>query len=174
MRIQATYFVDRDYFLPYAIDNNRERSQDAKGYPRYGTVVKSDSVISDLFPRPAGRQAFGQAIHANYPAAADMLASVGFCCFQWPIEVELVRTASTRERLYTACAVPTLARSERELLVHRKSQIKKETVIVIALSGLEATRLPRPFQRIRRELMRLTSAVWHEVVAGGGAMVAGV
>jgi len=153
MGIPASYVVDRDYFLPYK-NGALDTSRDARGYPTYGPTLKPDTVVASLFSKK-DLATFSTAVFSNFALASTMLASVGFYCFRWSLEIDLVSTPSTRTRLFTECGVAPSKQTERELLIERKKQIKKQDVLVSAVATVDPSRLPRTYRYIRKALVEL-------------------
>lgn len=149
--IASAFVVDKDYFLPYTGASLKE-SRDGRGYPKYEPVFKETSVVEHLFPNPAHRVKLLSLFTSNHSAAMEMLAEVNFFCFRWSLEIDLVAASTARERLYELCSVPPEKRSEKELLENRLKQIKRQDILVPAISGLEPRNLPNSYKLLRRAL----------------------
>ncbi|QNE45871.1 AAA family ATPase [Glaciihabitans sp. INWT7] len=158
--IKSTFIVDKDYFLPY-VNNYRDTSLDAHGYPRFGKTLKHATVVDWIFPRSVDKSRLERNLFSDHAAAAAMLQSVGFHCFRWSLEVDLVSSPSTRTKLYAAMNVPPQLQSEYELLVTRKKTLKKQTTLINGIDGVPARGLPIAYKGIRRELMRVTDEILH-------------
>lgn len=156
--IKSTFIVDKDYFLPYA-RAKRETSLDARGYPTYGSKLKSGTVVPWLFPKLADRTRLEKELRSNHPAAAAMLETVGFHCFRWSLEVDLVSTPSTRARLYAVLNIPLATQSEYELLVTRMTSLKKQVTMVNGISGVPPRNLPSEYKGIRRRIKTVATEI---------------
>ena len=155
--IQSAYVVDKDYFLPYRA-GERAKSLDSKGYPQYSPNPKAGTLLERLFPKPTARGNVVKNLHTNHSAAMELLRSVGFFCFRYSLEVDLVAAREPRDRLFTHCKVATGARTERELLVNQAKKIKSQEALLIAVTGLPATSLPNSYKSLRRELPSMARA----------------
>ncbi|NYI57455.1 ATP-dependent nuclease [Cellulomonas soli] len=156
--IGAAYVVDKDYFLPYRTANRRKDSLDSRGYPQYSEVPKSRTLLDDLFPKRAARDAVVRQLHSNHTEAMRTLKEVGFFCFRFAIEIDLVAAAAPRERLYDHFRISLQDRTESALLVDRAGALKSQEALLKAIAGLDSRQLPVSFKCIRRELPRLAGA----------------
>lgn len=149
--IHSAYVVDKDYFLPYRA-GERVKSLDSKGYPQYGPNPKTGTLLERLFPKAADRANVVNSLHTNHSAAMELLRSVGFFCFRYSLEVDLVAAREPRDRLFSHCRVATNARTESELLLNHGKKIKSQQALLTAVTGLPARSLPNSYKSLRREL----------------------
>lgn len=156
--IESAYVVDKDYFLPYRVNNERKLSLDARGYPQYGSSPKKGSLLQTMFPEQIDRDRLVSQLLGNHSDAMATLREVGFFCFRYSLEVDLVAAEEPRNRLHEYLKVPEAQRSESELLVNRQKRIKQQDAVIMALSGLPARSLPNSYKSLRRELPRLAAA----------------
>lgn len=154
--IASAFVVDKDYFLPYLHDD-RALSCDARGYPKFKRSIKSSTVVDFMFPKAADRAKLEAALFERHSAATEMLSKVGFFCFRWSMEVDLVATATTRQNLFRVCNVQVGDQTEQELLVSRYKMIKKQDVLLRAVGGVDARSLPASFKALRRSLFEVAS-----------------
>lgn len=155
--VAAAYIVDKDYFLPYKVNNERKLSLDARGYPQYAATPKGDCLLDVLFPKPAARKAVVQHLGSNHSEAMRMLSEVGFFCFRFAIEIDLVAAAQPRERLYDHFQLRDGDRTELRILAKSRG-LKGQEPLLKAVLGLDARQLPNSFKSIRREIPRLAAA----------------
>ncbi|WP_250820760.1 ATP-dependent endonuclease [Paenarthrobacter sp. TYUT067] len=150
--IASAFVVDKDYFLPYTGPTLKE-SRDARGFPRYAPELKPDTVAEHLFPRESDRLTLLTLLMDNHSAAMEMLAKVDFFCFRWSLEIDLIAAATPRERLYDLCSLyRSDKRTTEELLVNRTKQIKRQDILIPAISGLQPKQLPNSYKLLRRSL----------------------
>jgi putative ATP-dependent endonuclease of OLD family len=149
--IASAFVVDKDYFLPYTGATLKE-SRDGGGFPKYKAILKPSSVVEHLFPSPSDRSKLLTLFTSNHSGAMEVLAEVNFFCFRWSLEIDLVAATTSRERLYDLCSVPLDKRTVKELLENRLKQIKKQDVLIPAISGLEPRSLPNSYKLLRRAL----------------------
>lgn len=150
--IASAFVVDKDYFLPYA-GAALEDSRDAQGFPKYAMEFKPDTVLNYLFPREVDQTTLLSMLIGNHSAAMEMLAKVDFFCFRWSLEIDLVAAATPLERLYDLCSLRSAAeRTTKNLLVGRKKQIKRQDILIPAITGLPPVKLPNSYKLLRRSL----------------------
>lgn len=154
LEISSVFVVDKDYFLPYRY-GKREASLDSGGWPLYGSTPKSDSLIEVLFPDAGMRSVVVNELVSNHGQAMESLRSVGFFCFRFSLEVDLVAAAEPRDRLFEMLKVLPAKQNSYELLVEKKNGIKAQENLLSAVSGLPPTSLPNSFKSLRRELPRM-------------------
>lgn len=155
--IQSAYVVDKDYFLHYR-GPERSTSLDTQGYPQYSPNPKPGTLLEELFPKATARGNVIKNLHGNHSAAMQLLRGVGFFCFRYSLEVDLVAAREPRERLFHHCKIGVGARTERELLVNYSKKIKSQEALLKAVSGLPATSLPNSYKSLRRELPNMARA----------------
>lgn len=150
--IASAFVVDKDYFLPYKEAALKE-SRDVKGFPKYASRLKTETVVEHLFPREADRSRLLSLLLNNHSAAMEMLATVDFFCFRWSLEIDLVAAKTPRERLYDLCSLyGTEERTTKGLLENRTKQIKRQDILIPAISGLPPMKLPNSYKLLRRSL----------------------
>jgi putative ATP-dependent endonuclease of the OLD family len=154
LQIDAAYVVDRDYFLPYK-RGNRDSSLDSRGFPQYQAKLQPASLLSEIMPKVAIRKKLVDDLAERPSEALKTLSTLGFFCFMWALEVDLVNAATPRGRIFEQLQIPADRRSTRELLVNRGKVIKKQEVLLGAITGLAASALPYSYRALRRELPRL-------------------
>jgi len=152
LAIESAYIVDKDYFLPYS-NEALDLSRDARGYPVYAAPLKTQTVISWLLPRVADRARLERALLTDHKAAREILEPLGFYCFRWFIEADLVAAANIRSILYSQLSIPIADQTEQALLVDRNRVIKKQKTLVQAIEGIDRRSLPRTFAAIRHLLL---------------------
>ncbi|MBO1031393.1 AAA family ATPase [Tessaracoccus sp. SD287] len=155
--IESSYVVDKDYFLPYRA-GDRASSLDPKSFPQYGPTPKSGTLLEIIFPKATAREAVAKQLTANHSAAMELLREVGFFCFRYSLEIDLVGAAGPRERLHDHLRVPLARRTTRELLVNNYKKIKSQEALLKAVTGLAAKGLPNSYKSLRRELPRMARA----------------
>lgn len=109
--------AEPDYFLPYK-NGDRKTSLDSRGYPQYKAVAKTASLLSELFPKASDHSRVVAQLAGNHQHAMASLREVGFFCFRYAMEIDLVAAQETRRRLFVRLNVPradqTLIRSAEE------------------------------------------------------------
>lgn len=151
LNIQSGFVVDKDYFLPY-LNGELEQSRGSGGFPKYAQTLKSDTVVDWLFPKVSDRTKFEAALSSNHARAEEMLRQVGWHCFRWSLEADLVATKTTRTKLFGQFGISGAMQTTDELLVGRKKALKKQDTLVRAVTGVATTGLPRSYRGIRAAL----------------------
>ena len=153
------FIVDKDYFLPYK-NSNRDSSLDSRGYPQYGSAPKSNTLLPTLFPDEEYRKQVVECLLNDSDSARKMLLGVNFFCFNYAIEVDLVKAKEPRERFYDLLGISADQRSETSLLTVKNNwkQLKDQANIVSAISGLPPRSMPLSYLNIRREIPRMVRA----------------
>ncbi len=152
--IDAAYVVDKDYFLPYRA-GDRASSLDSNGFPQYAMVPKTGTLLEELFPKPTLRAVVVKQLHQNHSAAMESLRDVGFFCFRYSLEVDLVGASEPRDRLFDYMKIPRASRTQRELLVGKYKGIKSQEALLKAVAGLQPKSLPNSYKSLRRELPKM-------------------
>ena len=155
--IASAFVVDKDYFLPYR-NGERKLSLDSKGYPQYRAEAKPDSLLSVLFPKPSDQGKVVAHLAGNHQQAMASLREVGFFCFRYAMEIDLVAAPETRKRLFGRLNVPGADRTERHLLTAKSKVIKRQETLLPVLAGLKPTSLPYSYKALRGERPKMARA----------------
>lgn len=155
--IASAFIVDKDYFLPCK-NGERKASQDSKGYPQYKPEAKSGSLLRVLFPKVADQSMVVAQLAGNHQQAMATLREVGFFCFRYAIEVDLVVAQETRNRLFDRLKVPAADRTEAHLLIEKAKAIKRQEALLPVLTALKQTSLPYSYKALRSELPKMAKA----------------
>ncbi|MDL5488255.1 ATP-dependent nuclease [Microbacterium wangruii] len=157
LQVASAYVVDKDYFLPYS-KSDRASSLDSTGYPQYQPIAKSGTLLPVLFPKPSDQAALVAHLQGNHTKAMQMLQTVGFFCFRYALEVDLVVGQKTRGRLFAKLNVPSGDQNESHLLTKRYKGLKSLEAIVDAISGIAPASLPNSYKALRREIPLMAQA----------------
>lgn len=157
LEIPCAFVIDKDYFLPYQVGNERSRSLNSGGYPQYGSTAKNRTLLRSLFPKDSERAALISQLASNHSQAMVRLRAVGFFCFRYSLEVDLVAAAEPRSRLFEYLKVAEPDRTERQLLVEKHKQLKQQDALITAVAGLPPRSLPNSYKSLRRELPKMVS-----------------
>lgn len=155
--IASAFVVDKDYFLRYK-NGDRRASLDSKGYPQYRPEAKPSCLLSVLFPKPADESKVVAQLCTNHQQAMTSLRQVGFFCFRFAIEVDLVAATEPRNRLFARLNVPTPEQSEHHLLVEKSRAIKRQEALLPAIAGVKPASLPYSYRNLRSELPKMARA----------------
>jgi len=157
LQINAAYVVDRDYFVPYK-NGSRDASLDSRGFPQYEARLQPGCLLTTVVPNQSARARLIDDLVQRPSEALKSLAALGFFCFMWALEVDLVNAATPRTRMFDHFQVPEGQRTTRELLKSRGKAIKKQEVLISAISELSANALPNSYKALRREIPRLAAS----------------
>lgn len=157
LEIACAFVVDKDYFLQYKNDA-RAASLDSNGYPQYKAEAKTDSLLPTLFPKATDRTTVVAQLAGNHQQAMASLRQVGFFCFRYAMEVDLVVSQEARSRFFTRLKVPAAERTERHLLIEKAKAIKRQEALIPVLAGLKSTSLPYSYKALRSALPRMARA----------------
>lgn len=155
--IANAFVVDKDYFLPYK-NGERKASLDSKGYPQYKAEAKTDSLLAALFPKASDRSKVVAQLAGNHQQAMASLREVGFFCFRYAMEIDLVVAQEPRKRLFDRLNVPDADRTELHLLTVKSKAIKRQEALVPILAGLTPMSLPYSYKALRSELPSLAKS----------------
>lgn len=157
LQISAAFVVDKDYFVPYRNNNQRDKSLNSKGYPTYSPTVKKHSLLAELFPKQKDRDALLDALVNHHGHAMDILQTTKFFCFKFALEVDLVASSESRERLYDLTNLVGDDRNEKKLLA-KKDALKDQAYLLQSFTGLPVKNLPYSFRRLRSQLPAMARA----------------
>lgn len=159
LNLEFATIVDKDYFMPYlndALDADPPRgvvgSRDARGFPKYRKIFKTDTLLESMVPDATDRDNLLHLFHANHSRAMDILERANVFCFKWSLEIDLVNSTIARDLLFDQLSVPATARDTIALLVEKKKAIKKLETLHPVINVLEPSNLPNSYKRLRKML----------------------
>lgn len=155
--IPSAFVVDKDYFLPYKY-GERKASLDSKGYPQYKAEAKPDCLLPALFPKASDQAKVVAQLAGNHQQAMASLREVGFFCFRYAMEIDLVAAQETRNRLFDRLKIPVSDRTERHLLTEKAKAIKRQEALLPVIAALKPTSLPYSYKAIRSGLPKMAEA----------------
>ena len=158
--ISSAFVVDKDYFLPYK-NVERKESLDSKGYPQYKAEAKPNSLLLALFPRTSDHSKVVAQLAGNHRQAMASLREVGFFCFRYSMEIDLVVAQETRKRLFKQLNLLVADQTERHLLTEKAKAIKQQETLLPVLEGLKPTSLPYSYKVLRSELAKMAKIARH-------------
>lgn len=147
LEIPFLFVVDKDFFLNYK-NSNREGSLNAVGYPQYSPGVKSGNVIDDIIPSKKIRGELSDAFLGNHSKALDILEPLGFVCFRFAMEIDLVASGVLRKRFFDALSIPAESQDEALLLKEKSKAIKRQDVLLEVVSDAPRKNLPHSYGRV--------------------------
>lgn len=151
LAIPYAFVVDRDYFLKFKGDTRKD-SLNKEGYPQYLAELQPSCVLPRLGLRESHLNRLTTDLAVHPTKAFRELTDLGFFCFMWDIEIDLVRSSNARERFYGRLNIPTEDRNAEFLLKKRSSAIKKQEALIPVVEGLPPQSLPSSYKALRREL----------------------
>ncbi|MFB5197877.1 ATP-dependent endonuclease [Neobacillus sp. KR4-4] len=154
LKIPNFIIVDKDFFIPYlnaSLDNSRNDS----GFPKYKLEYKDTQLLKDLIPKQADRDRLLRLFGSNHSKAMDLLEKYNMLSMTYCLEMDLVASKTATKVFYQVLPGPKVEESEKtqkNLLITRKKQIKKLENILEVLQKLGNMNLPNSYKRIKKVL----------------------
>ncbi len=162
LNLEFATIVDKDYFMPYLNDTleadllkGKVGSRDARGFPRYKKIYKTDTLLASMVPNATDRENLLRLFHSNHSRAMNILEKSNVFCFRWSLEIDLVNSTNARDLFFDHLRVPAAARNPSTLLVDMAQAIKKLETLYTVINGLEPSNLPNSYKRLRKMLPEL-------------------
>lgn len=150
--IECMFIVDKDYFLPY-LNGELDKSRNASGYPMYKKELKSGTLLKWMMPKKIDQQNLVDDLFSRHPSGAATLMKVGFMCFRWSLEIDLVAAPTSRKELCNRLGISADdAKVEAKLLIENKKALKKQETLIAAVAGSKPQGLPSSYRAIRAAL----------------------
>jgi putative ATP-dependent endonuclease of OLD family len=160
--VECMFVVDKDYFLPY-VHGELDKSRNSDGYPVYQKSLKSGTLVPWLLPNKKDQNLLVDDLYSRHSTAAVTLKAVGFYCFRWSLEMDLVAAATTRGALCTKLGISLGASGiESQLLISNKKALKRQDVLIAAVAGSSSQGLPGSYRTIRTTLRQMVKRLAHE------------
>ncbi|MEJ9303082.1 AAA family ATPase [Priestia megaterium] len=153
--------VDKDFFIPY-LNEDLEKSRNESGFPKYKLEYKNNRLIKDLIPKQTDRDKLLGLLGSNHSKAMDLLEKHNMLSMTYCLEMDLVASRTATKVYYTILPGPPVEesnRTQKNLLVTRKKQIKKIENILEVLDRIDNVNLPNSYKRIKKVLTTKIKAV---------------
>jgi|GEM_PF-459841 len=156
-----TVIVDKDFFFQYRNDD-LERSRDSSGYPQYKSEFDPAhlSTIDFIFKKPTVKENLRKNLLNRHTKALDILEKYNWVCFNYTIEIDLIKSAFVREEYFKILSTPPEKRSEEELLVNNHKAIKRYDNIVTVVNSLPTANYPHSYSRLKKLLIKLRDSIF--------------
>ena len=154
LKIPNFIIVDKDFFIPY-LNDSLDNSRNENGFPKYKLEYKDTQLIKDLIPKQADRDKLLLLFASNHSKAMNLLEKYNMLSMTYCLEMDLVASRTATEVYYQILPGPPEEESQRtqkNLLVQRKKQIKKLENILEVLQRLGNMNLPNSYKRIKKVL----------------------
>lgn len=162
LSIPSLYIADKDFFLEQKKEtitqtNNTTGSsitkevkkQDAKGLPVYSPRLQNDSFVQSLFETEDIKTTVADKLHKNHTAALDHLESIRFLSMRYALEHELLTTNKGLDRAYDVLNISDAQNRNLKYILDKKtSVIKRSSVLIDILNGVDSNSYSRTFSRI--------------------------
>ena len=154
LHIPFVVVVDRDFFFPYANNNELDKSRNAStGLPTYGYQLKSNEVIADLFKSAPEKTAVEEAHKKGYRAFFEVISQYHILSMNYCLEMDLSCSSKAREEYYRILNILPSNQNQRHLLVENKRSIKDIGKITRIIDSIPKSALPESFNKIRNQLV---------------------
>lgn len=154
LKIPNFIIVDKDFFIPY-LNDSLDNSRNDYGFPKYKLEYKDTQLIKDLIPKQAERDKLLRLFGSNHSKAMDLLEKYNMLSMTYCLEMDLVASRTATKVFYQILPGPQIEESERtqkNLLITRKKQIKRIENILEVLQRLGNMNLPNSYKRIKKVL----------------------
>lgn len=154
LKIPNFIIVDKDFFIPY-LNDTLDASRNDTGFPKYKSEYKNSQLIKDLIPKQTDRDKLLRLFKSNHTKAMDLLEKYNMLSMTYCLEMDLVASRKATEIYHQILPGPETTEShktQKNLLIVRKKQIKKIENILEVLQRLGNINLPNSYKRIKKVL----------------------
>ncbi len=154
LKIPHFIIVDKDFFIPY-LNVDLEKSRNESGFPKYKLEYKNTHLIKDLIPKQVDRDRLLSLFGSNHSKVMDLLEKYNMLSMTYCLEMDLVASRTATKVYYQilpGSPVEESERTQKNLLVARKRQIKKIENILEVLEKISNVNLPNSYKRIKKVL----------------------
>ena len=150
--IPHSWIFDKDFFLDYKNNNEKNNSRDTNGFYQYTTSWTTDDnkrkLINDLIPNVHDRDKILTFMVTNHTKALEILGKYNIICMRYNLEMDMCSSKESLVFLYDKLRIPTVQRSVKFLLTKYKEKIKSTTVILDTINHLSNRNLPCSYKKI--------------------------
>jgi len=151
LNIPIFMVLDKDYFLPYCNDK-LEDSRNGSGFPKYKYEFKKDCLVHHFIKDKAEINKLMKLFKTNHSRALDLLEKYDLICFNYSLEIDLISSQVGSALYWDILDVSHDKRTQKELLVDRKKQIKDIKNLLYVVGKMPLKNLPNSYKRIRKSL----------------------
>lgn len=156
LQIPYLLVVDKDFFLPYILDN-KENSRSPTGFFKYKNEYQKVNLplIKELIHDTTDRNRLLDFLQNNHTSALDILEKYRIVCMRFTLEMDLISTTTACQIYYKMFNIKEEEQSESNLLINNQKGIKKPENIMKVLRGLNNKNLPFALSRIKKIVKKL-------------------
>lgn len=152
LNIPHCWIVDKDYFLDYSVDNDREKSRDKNGFFHYTNTWTSNAerlkMINKLISKEEDRNNILPLLNSNHTKALSFLEKYNIICMRFNLEMDLFSSEALRNMLFEKLHVPVASRNSQALFVKYKNAIKDPINLYDIVNNANNRNLPNSYKHI--------------------------
>ena len=156
LKIPIFMILDKDYFLPY-LNDNLDASRTSSGFPKYKYTFKEGCLVRQFIRNQTDLASLLTLFKKNHSRALDLLERFNIICFNYSLEIDLIASKYGAELYWDRLRVGINHRTQKELLIERKNQIKDVQHLLHVVKQMPPKNLPNSYKRIRKALSRFVT-----------------
>lgn len=147
LNIPVLYVLDKDFFLPYKNNNNKDQSR-VNGYFTFKREFHNKEMILSLIPHELDRQKILRLFFQNHSKALNELNKYNIVAMNINMEMDILRSQKALTVAYEKFNIaPENQNPEHLLLTHKKS-LKNISNLLYFLENMEYSNYPHSLKRI--------------------------
>jgi putative ATP-dependent endonuclease of OLD family len=147
LEIPVLYILDKDFFLPYKINNNKEQSR-VNGFFTFKKEYHNNSMISNLIPNEIDRNLILDLFFENHSKAQNELNKYNIVSMNINMEMDIMKSERALNLAYEKFNITEENRNSEYLLTSHKKAVKSITSLMHFLENMEYSNYPHSLKRI--------------------------
>lgn len=147
LNIPALYILDKDFFLPYKNNNNKELSR-VNGYFTFKKEYHNNEMIENLISNQTSREKILKLFFENHSKAQNELNKYNIVSMNINMEMDILKSQRALELAYNKFNILGGNRNPEFLLTSHKKTVKNITNLLDFLENMEFANYPHSLRRI--------------------------
>lgn len=147
LKIPVLYILDKDFFLPYKVNNEKNLSR-VNGYFTFKQEYHQKQIIERLVPNENDRTEILNFFFTNQSKAQNLLNKHNIISMNINMEMDILKSQRVLDLAYDHFNIPVQNRNSEYLLTSHKKSVKNIKNLIYFLENIEYPNYPHSLRRI--------------------------
>ena len=147
LQIPTLYVLDKDFFLPYKVNNDKDLSR-SNGYFTFKREYHNKEIIKQLIPNASDRQKILDLFFVNHSKAQTEINKYNILTMNINMEMDIMKSQRALDLAYDHFRIIGENRTPEFLLTSHKKSVKSITNLLQFLEGMDYSNYPHSLKRL--------------------------